>query len=427
MPDQIADDLLTLFQRFISAGEAELSVLVLWTIHTHAFIGGNYYTPYLAITSAEKQSGKTRVLEVLKSVVRDPLITASISPAALARSVDKRKPTLLMDELDALLKGDKEMSEALRGILNSGFQADGVYTRMVGVGTEMKPEHFSTFSPKAMAGIGALPDTIADRCITIRLERSPRGTCEKFRPRGLGRKAKQLHQVLEGLKARAATWAKQHIKILADAEPECPSEFSDRQQDIAEPLLAIADLIGGNWPDRARESLVTLFTSSAAKDTSIRVRLLTDIKAIFDETGLDKIATKELVEKLCEIETSPWGEWRHGKPMTDYALAGQLKPFEIFPRSIRIDDHTKKGYVRESFLSAWERYVTARDPERAGSESAISTNVYAGCYDVTPKKGGTAGREGKAPSISSLPSCEKCGSFALYGQECQSCGHPQRE
>jgi hypothetical protein len=198
----IADDLHRLFGRFISAGESELTVLTLWTLHTHAFAGVSHYTPYLAITSAEKQSGKTRVLEVLKCLVREPLMAASISPSALARSVHQSMPTLLLDELDAALKGDKEMSEALRGILNGGFQADGSFIRMVGIGAAMKPEYFSTFSPKAMAGIGNLPDTVADRSIMIRLERSSRGACEKFRPRGMGRKNKQLNAELEGLKKR---------------------------------------------------------------------------------------------------------------------------------------------------------------------------------------------------------------------------------
>ena len=103
----IADELLALFRRFISAGEAELTILPLWALHTHAFFGISSFTPYLAITSPEKGSGKTRLLEVLHGVVREPLITASISPAALARTVDESHPTLLLDELDALLRGDK--------------------------------------------------------------------------------------------------------------------------------------------------------------------------------------------------------------------------------------------------------------------------------------------------------------------------------
>src|SRR5438270_8028195 len=147
---RIADDLLALFRRFVSAGEAELSILPLWVLHTHAFFGVTSFTPYLAITSPEKGSGKTRVLEVLHGVVRQPLMTASISPAALARTVDIEKPTMLLDELDALLRGDKELAEAIRGLLNSGFHIRGRFTRMSGVGTAMRPEHFSTFCPKAL-------------------------------------------------------------------------------------------------------------------------------------------------------------------------------------------------------------------------------------------------------------------------------------
>jgi hypothetical protein len=414
----IADDLLALFKRYICAGEAELSILAIWTLHTHAFVGVGYYTPYLAITSAEKQSGKTRVLEVLKSVVRDPQITASISPAALARSVDQKKPTLLLDELDALLNGDKEMSEALRGILNSGFQADGAFTRMVGVGAAMKPEHFSTFCPKAMAGIGTLPDTVADRSITIRLERSPRGVCEKFRPRGMGRRAKQQQAELDQLRERAAKWATENLNKLADAEPECPPDFSDRQQDIAEPLLAIADLLGGEWSAEARNALLSIFASPMAEDGSHRTRLLADLKDIFDATGLEEIATKDLLEKLAEIETSPWSEWRRGKPMTDRALASELKAFNIYPGNIRLDEGQKKGYRRDSFLSSWIRYVTDHNPSRDGSRNAVSSSVYAGWDGGTDKKGEGAGK--------GLPSCQKCGSFALFKhpngeRQCQTC------
>src|SRR6266498_762394 len=387
--ENIADDLRTLFRRFVSVGDAELTALTLWTLHTHAFVGVSHYTPYLAITSAEKQSGKTRVLEVLKHVVREPLITASISPAALARSVAQSQPTLLLDELDALLKGDKEMCEALRGILNSGFQADGAFTRMVGVGAAMKPQHFSTFSPKAMAGIGNLPDTVSDRSITIRLERSARGACEKFRPRGMGRKAKDLQSELDDLKKRASEWATQNLKSLADVEPDCPTEFSDRQQDIAEPLLAIADRIGGHWPTQSRGALITLFTSAAAEDTAPRTRLLSDIRDTFDAGEIDRFSSEDLIQKLAEIETSPWGEWRNGKPMPVRALARELKHFGITPRTVRFDDGSvKKGYLRESFEPLWTRYVPERNGSCNGSKSAVSPNVYAVCNGVTDKSGG---------------------------------------
>lgn len=424
--DRIADDLLALFQRFIFAGDAELTVLPLWTLHSHAFLGVSSFTPYLNITSAEKGSGKTRLLEVLHGVVRQPLMTASISPAALARTVDKEQPTMLLDELDALLKGDKEMSEALRGILNSGFNAKGKFTRMVGNGSAMHPEHFSTFCPKALAGIGTLPDTVSARSITLRLHRAERGSRESFRPDGMGRASKALGKELEGLRKRSEAWANRQTQKLADAEPLCPPEFLDRQRDIAEPLLAVADLLGGDWPAKGREALLALFTSQAAEDTSIGVRLLSDILQIFGDEA-ERFTSGELVEKLVEIETSPWQEWRHGKPMTPNGLARLLKPYGISPRQMRLPDGSVvRGYTRESFREAWRRYVAPSQPLQSATESATIPSVYAACSTVAVEKGGTS-QSGVKRAVSGLPGCGQCGSTAMYrlpagGSVCETCG-----
>ena len=100
------------------------------------------------------------------------------------------------------------------------------------------------------------------------------------------------------------------------------------------------------WPIRARSALLALFSSQAAEDTSINYRLLADIKQIFGEEAT-RFTSGELVEKLVEIETSPWQEWRHGKPMTPHALARLLKPFGIFPKTIRTDSAAVvRGYTR---------------------------------------------------------------------------------
>jgi hypothetical protein len=390
----IADDLLALFRRFISAGDAELTVLALWALHTHCFDVGAF-TPYLAVTSAEKGSGKTRVLDVLRCVVREPLMTTSISPAALARSVEKDRPTLLLDELDAALKGDKELAEALRGILDGGFDVEGRYTRMVGVGTAQHPHHFSTFCPKALAGIGSLPDTVTSRAIIIRLERSPRGERERFRPYGLGRKAKAMRAELNKLRDRAAVWAAENRKTLADAEPDLPQEFQDRQCDIAEPILAIADLLGDGWQDCARRALLLLFTGVDAEDSSIKVRLLADIRGVFESASNEKMSSADLVEKLADIETSSWGDWRNGKPLTVRDLARLLKPFHITPKLQRSGAITFRGYDTADFAWAWSIYLPTRDDSKTVCNTSCNTSktasgpaIHAGCNTVTDKKGG---------------------------------------
>ena len=93
----------------------------------------------------------------------------------------RRRPTLLLDESDAAFKGEKEYAEALRGLLNTGHRRGGKSTVCVGQGAELSYKDFSTYCAKAIAGIGKLPDTVADRSLPIRLERrAPGEQAERF-------------------------------------------------------------------------------------------------------------------------------------------------------------------------------------------------------------------------------------------------------
>src|SRR5439155_13386826 len=130
--------------------------LALWTEHTHAVEAADA-TPYINVTSVEKRSGKSRLLEVLELLVRRPWFTGRTSAAALYRKTHAEGPTLLLDESDAAFK-DREYSEAARSILNSGWRRGGKATVCVGQG-DVSVRDFNTFSPKAIAGIGRLPDT----------------------------------------------------------------------------------------------------------------------------------------------------------------------------------------------------------------------------------------------------------------------------
>jgi hypothetical protein len=94
-----------------------------------------------------------------------------------------------------------------------------------------------------------------------------------------------------------------------EARPSLPGALSDRQQDICEPLLAIADMAGGDWPERARAAIVALCCQTDDNE-SLGVKLLSDIRQAFDSAKSDKIATLELLKFLVELETdAPWASW----------------------------------------------------------------------------------------------------------------------
>jgi hypothetical protein len=360
-------------RRFVCLSESQARIVALWVMHTHVFESGDA-TPYLAITSAEKQSGKTRLLEVLATLVAKPWFTGRVSAAVLIRKIHAQHPTLLLDESDAAFGGEKEYAEALRGVLNTGHRNGGNSSCCVRQGPNMLYQDFSTFCPKAIAGIGRLPDTIADRAIPIRLKRAAPGeVVERFRLRDVRAEAITLREEVE---AYCVTIAER----LSDARPQLPDALTDRQQDGAEPLLAIADIGGGDWPQTARRALVELSGEAQATDDSIGKLLLADIRQVFEAQEVDRIGSTELAYLLSEIETSPWGEWSQGKPLSAAKLARLLKPFAIFPQSIRMEDKTPKGYEREDFQDAFKRYL--RDVEASPASAP-------GLQNATPQQSNT--------------------------------------
>lgn len=371
---ELLEELSRFIRRFVWLTETQAIVLALWVIHTHALAAADL-TPYLSIASAEKQSGKTRLLEVLKLFVAKPWFTGRTSAAALVRKIASEGPTLLLDETDATFKQNREYTEALRGILNSGYARGGCATQCVGKGSEQHVEDFPTFGAKALAGIGRLPDTLSDRSIPIALKRKmPGAQVERFRRR-------QVEPAGRALAHKCASWAQEHLEVLKKARPELPECLSDRRQDVVEPLLAIAEKAAGDWPSRARMAIAQIFEGPGAEDQSIRVQLLTDIRLVFEERQTDKMTTDDLIEDLAKVESSPWSELNHGKPISRHGLSQLLRPFQIAPRVIRVEDKTPRGYHRDQFEEAWSVYL----PSYSCNQTATSQQcgIHAGPEDIS--------------------------------------------
>jgi hypothetical protein len=369
---EILDSLFQFIRRFIALTENQARIATLWAAHTHA-IDAAEFTPYLNVNSPEKESGKSRLLEVLALLVSHPWKTENASPAAIVRKIhagfEAGEPvTVLFDERDSQVGGDRERAETVRGILNSGYERGGSYSRCVGEGTKMHVVDFRTFSAKALAGIGALSDTVASRSIPLRMKRVRSGEVQRFRKRDVESETSEN-------RAKLSAWSQANVESLRAARPEIPLQLSDRQADCCEPLIAIADLAGGQWPEAARRALVELCTEAQADDQSTGARLLADIRQIFTGGELDRISSADLVEALAAIETSPWTEWSHGKPLTTPKLARMLGRFGIAPDSIRFGDCTRKGYRLSDFEDAFSRYLLSEKWNNGTSSMNTSENA----------------------------------------------------
>ncbi|AGG08468.1 DUF3631 domain-containing protein [Dehalococcoides sp. THU3] len=361
----LLDDISAFIKRYVVLTSEQLVAIVLWVAHTY-LIGHADTTPYLNIHSAEKRSGKTRLLEVLETLVSNPWPTGRATSAVLARKIDAECPTLLLDESDAAFKGEKEYSETLRGILNSGYRRGGKSSICVGKGADIGYKDLSTFCPKAIAGIGKLPSTIADRSIPVLLKRKiEEEKTEKFRLRKTWKEAGSLRERLElclNLK-------------LTDEEVAIPENLDDRAADCCEPLLVIAYSAGEEWFAKATESLINLMTGEERQDDSLNVQLLSDIREILESEGLDRISSSALTDSLKSQEESPWSE-HGGINLSQRKLSRMLKPYGIKSRSIRSGADTYKGYQKDDFNDAFSRYLpTSRDLNVTSVTPSFEPNV----------------------------------------------------
>jgi len=205
--------------------------VALWVAHTYAFAAADC-SPRLAIQSAEEASGKTRTLEVLELITRDPRQVVNMSEAAMFRSIAAGPPTILFDEVDAIFGPKARDREDLRAMLNAGYRRGATVDRCVGEGAKLEVKAFPVFCPVALAGIGRLPDTVQDRSIVVRLSRRRVDEpVERLRRRVVEPEATELRRDLTDGFDRV-------VDVLAGAFPEMGSELpATLTQELQDALL----------------------------------------------------------------------------------------------------------------------------------------------------------------------------------------------
>jgi uncharacterized protein DUF3631 len=349
----------------LPVGAAE--TVALWIIFTHCFDAFEI-APVLGITSPTPECGKTTVLTLLSAVVPKPLQSSNVTASVVFRAVEKWSPTLLIDEADTFLRD----SDELRGVINSGHNRRSAFI-IRNVGEDFEPKQFSTWSPKAISMIGKMHPTLSSRCVHIQIQRKmPTETVEPLRPDRLAH--------LEPLARKAARWSADNLSALRASDPELPPSLYSRIADNWRPLIAIADLIGGEWPHRARR-IAEGFAASASDDTKA-ILLLDDIRSFFERTGADGIHSDDIIAELEKMEDRPWAEWSRGKPITKNQLAKMLAGFEVKPKQVWANGKNKNGYALSTLKSVFIRYLASRTLEslpdkelRAGKSSKETTDL----------------------------------------------------
>lgn len=380
-PTELFNDVTHCIKRFIVCPDETARAAALWVGMTW-LIDTVQVAPLAVITAPEKRCGKSQFLFLIGRLVKAPLTASNISAAALFRVIDAWQPTLLIDEADAFMKDNEE----LRGLINCGHTRDSAYIVRV-VGDSHTPTKFNAWGAKAISGIGHLADTLMDRAIVLELRRKlPHESVDRLRHVDV-----DLFNVLA---AKLARFADDYGETIRKARPHLPERLNDRAQDNWEPLLAIADVVGGAWPDMARKAALKI-SGSESDAMSIGVELLHDIKEVFDDKGIAKISSADLITALCSDDEKPWATYNRGKQISPRQVSNKLTGYGIKSKDIRIGSIVKKGFELEQFGESFYRYLSGNKPhdvadkaQRCGSEKLSATpqtTSDAGCGVVADR------------------------------------------
>lgn len=391
----LLDEVRAALKRYVVLPTAHVEVAVtLWIAATHA-APALYQFPRLAIRSPEKRCGKTRLLDIISALCRRPLPTANISSAVLYRVMGGTDPrTLIIDEADTIwgTKKQAEANEDLRGLVNAGFERGRPTLRYNAA--SRKVEELETFGFVALAGIGALPDTITDRSVNVVMRRRMAG--ERVQPYRSRRDGDGLADVRE----RVHMWILDRLADVEKAEPELPVE--DRAADVWESMVIVADLAGGDWPRLARAAAMEMTREHAEEDgkASDSLTLLTDIRDNFVGAFM---SSRDLVNALRHLDDSPWSEY----DLTTHKLADRLRHYKIGPKS----NGSARGYRREDFADAFSRYLGAGvsasvkpSKEQVSTDDASDTLTVQSVRPSTPS-GALSSENDTLTLLDTCPSC----------------------
>jgi hypothetical protein len=387
----VLDEVETFLSRFVAFPSDATSVAaVLWVAHTHVVAADPEVfesTPRLAALSPEPGSGKTRLLEVLELIVPHAVHSVNMSAAVLFRLVgnDDDPVTLLMDEADTYLgwKVARE-HEDVRGLVNAGHRRGATAYRMQMEGGAQVVA-FPAFAAVALAGIGDLPDTIIDRSVVVAMKRrSPAERVEQFRRRLV---EPQVAHLVDGIRTWSDAAAAELVAIIDSMD--MPDGIEDRPADVWEPLVAIGDLAGDPWSSRLRTAAVALNGQREARDPSLGVQLLRDVRSVFDRLEVDRITSTDLAAELIGIEGAPWADLR-GNPIDAHGIAKRLRPYAVRPGAHWIGGGTHRGYLREDFYDAWSRYLPPPADRKGRNEREEPASDPTDLTPITPPTGGNA-------------------------------------
>jgi len=351
-PLVLFEELRTAIFDFVIMASDEQTAVILWLLHSYFIKPPSVpqlcnHSAILNIGSPVRACGKSTLREILEQLCPRPISMSNGTNATIYRLISKIQPTLFIDEADTFIENRTE----LIGILNEGYKQAGKVYRQSGKQWD-DTQAYATWGAKCIVGIGSLPDTLQSRCITIRLRRKlPEEAIYRINER-LEENSLYFHD----LKRKIVRFLVDNELAIIKTKVELNNRLDDRTQDNWLPLLKIAKFINEDvykYAIQASENLSTI----ARSEIEFGVEILKDIKNIFLEKKLERIGTLALVTTLRINKELSWDTFPKGG-LTPYHLSTMLKAFGINPKQYKDGDKPLRGYIRNDFEDAFNRYLS---------------------------------------------------------------------
>ena len=153
----------------------------------------------------------------------------------------------------------------------------------------------------------------------------------------------------------------------------------DRAADTWEPLIAVADLAGGDWPDARPGTPPRAHRRSRGRRQVLdRVRLLADFRTAFTTPATPAPPTTELLDRLNGDPEAPWAD-SGPTGLTGMRLGDLLREFGITLHDHPVPGRAGQGlHTARDFADAWNRLLPHPRPADGVSRPSRTSLISAG-------------------------------------------------
>jgi hypothetical protein len=316
-------------------------IVALWVLMAWVHEEIAHHSVYLGATSPKDDCGKTTlIVETVGRLVPKPWISgADPTVSTIFRTADRLKPTMAFDNVDNLFERKREITD----LFLNGWTRGIPYIRNEKINGEWVPVPYDPFTAKCFTLIGGdLPRPLLGRSLLI-----------ETWPLKLGDEVvevdpfdEELMEAFKTLQRKATRWSQDNVAALKTAKPTFPPGFTTRPRANAKLLLAIAELAGDAYAERARTALDKLLREKKPDWLEL---LLQELWTVFVTERRNEITSDQLVKRLSADPTSEWREYgRSGHRVTQREVAVLLRKLHI--HTAQVGKARVSGYRASKFI-----------------------------------------------------------------------------